>query len=213
MKKGAVLNKISEALSEINRKDTLIACEEALVAGISPDMVMHSLSGGMAIIGKRFGAGEAFISEIMMAGVILKDAQEIIKPYIKLEQISVTGKVVIGTVKGDLHDIGKNIVISLLESSGFEVIDLGVDVSEEKLILAVREHKPDVLGLSALLRTTVPEMTNIIEALDEAGLRENMKVIVGGLPLNDEYARNIGADYYAEDAWKGLQIIKEVVEH
>jgi 5-methyltetrahydrofolate--homocysteine methyltransferase len=166
----------------------------------------------MTIIGKRFGAGEAFISEIMMAGVILKDAQEIIKPYIKLDQISVTGKVVIGTVKGDLHDIGKNIVISLLESSGFEVIDLGVDVAEEKFITAVRENKPDVLGLSALLRTTVPEMIKIIDALGKACLREKMKVIVGGLPLNEEYARNIGADYYAKDAWKGLETIRKMVE-
>jgi methylmalonyl-CoA mutase cobalamin-binding domain/chain len=212
MKNGDALKKISETIAEINRKDTLTICEEALKAGISPKKVLHSLSEGMTIIGERFGTGEAFISEIIMAGVILKDAQEIIKPYIKLEQISATGKVLIGTVKGDLHDIGKNIVISLLESSGFEVIDLGVDVAEEEFISAVRENKPDVLGLSALLRTTVPEMTKIIDALGKTGLREKIKVIVGGLPLNDEYAKNIGADYYAKDAWRGLKIIRKLVE-
>lgn len=156
---------ISEDLAGVNHRDTLIACEEALSAGVSPERVLRALSDGMIIIGRRFGAGEAFISELIMAGVILKDAQEIIKPYIELKQISVTGKVVIGTVKGDLHDIGKNIVISLLEASGFEVIDLGVDVAEEDFITAVREHKPDILGLSALLRTTVPEMTKIIDTL------------------------------------------------
>jgi 5-methyltetrahydrofolate--homocysteine methyltransferase len=165
----------------------------------------------MTIIGERFGIGEAFISELMMAGVILKDAQRIIEPYLKLEQVTTTGRVVIGTVEGDLHDIGKNIVISLLEASGFEVFDLGVNVPAKNFIRAVKEHKPEVLGLSALLRTTVPEMENVIKKIEESGLREVVKIVVGGLPLNEEYAKKLGADYYAENAWKGLEIIKGLV--
>jgi 5-methyltetrahydrofolate--homocysteine methyltransferase len=147
----------------------------------------------------------------MMAGVILKDAQKTIEPYIKLEQITSTGIVVIGTVEGDLHDIGKNIVISLLEASGFKVFDLGVNVPAKRFVRAVKEHKPEVLGLSALLRTTVPEMENVIKKIEKNGLRDAVKIIVGGLPLNDEYAKKLGADYYAENAWKGLEIIKGLV--
>ena len=116
---------------------------------------------------------------------------------------------VIGTVEGDLHDIGKNIVVSLLSSLGFEVTDLGVDVPVDKFVQAVREVKPRFLGLSALLRATVPEMGRVIEALKVAGLRSRVKVIVGGLPLNEEYARRLGADYYAPDAWKGVETIRE----
>jgi len=115
-------------------------------------------------------------------------------------------------VEGDLHDIGKNIVISLLSSTGFEVTDLGINVPAAKFVEAVKNVRPDVLGMSALLRATVPEMGNVINALEKAGLRQNVKIIVGGLPLNAEYARRLGADYYAEDAWKGVEIIRKVVE-
>jgi len=212
MKEGDILNKLTSSLVEIDRKVTLHTCEKAMMAGVSPENALEALSEGMNIIGERFEAGEYFLSELMMAGVILKDAQGIIKPHLQLDQVKTAGKVVIGTVEGDLHDIGKNIVIALLEASGFDVIDLDTNVPAEKFVEAVRIQQPDIIGLSALLRATVPEMGKVIKSLDEAGLRKKVKVIVGGLPLNREYADEMGADYYAKDAWKGLEIIRGVVE-
>lgn len=118
---------------------------------------------------------------------------------------------VIGTVAGDLHDIGKNIVIALLEGEGFTVIDLGVNVPADKFVQTVRDEQPDILGLSALLRATVPEMGTVITTLKNAKLRDTVTIVVGGLPLNEEYSMQLGADYYAKDAWKGVEIIKQVV--
>lgn len=212
MEEGSILERLTTALVEIDRGGTLGACEEAMAAEILPERAVEALSDGMTIIGNKFEAGEYFLSELMMAGVILKAAQEVIKPHFKVDQVEAAGRVVIGTVEGDLHDIGKNIVISLLEASGFEVTDLDVNVPAERFVEAVRELEPDVLGLSALLRATVPEMGNVIKALEEAGLRQKVKVVVGGLPLNEEYARRMGADRYAEDAWKGVEIIRKVVD-
>jgi methylmalonyl-CoA mutase cobalamin-binding domain/chain len=207
-----VVERIKTSLIEISRKDTVSACEEALESGIPPAKVMETLFEGLNIIGEKFEVGDYFLSELIMAGEILKDTQIIIRPHLKLEQIKAPGKVVLGTVAGDLHDIGKNIVISLLEASGFEVIDLEVNVPADEFVKAVRDMEPEVLGLSALLRSTVPEMESVIKALKIEGLRGKVKVIVGGLPLNKEYAEKIGADYYAEDAWKGIEIIKEVLK-
>jgi 5-methyltetrahydrofolate--homocysteine methyltransferase len=207
-----VLERIRNSLIDITRRDTVKASEEALQSGVSPAVVMEALFDGLRIIGEKFEVGEYFLSELIMAGEILKDAQSIIKPHLRLEQIQATGKVVMGTVAGDLHDIGKNIVISLLEASGFDVVDLDVNVPIHEFVNAVREHEPDILGLSALLRSTAPEMKRVIQALEFEGLREKVKIIVGGLPLNPEYAMEIGADYYAEDAWKGMEIIKEVLQ-
>jgi 5-methyltetrahydrofolate--homocysteine methyltransferase len=208
-----VLERIRISLIDITRRDTVKACEEALQRGVPPATVMEALFDGLTIIGEKFEVGEYFLSELIMVGEILKDAQNVIRPHLKLEQIQSSGKVVMGTVAGDLHDIGKNIVISLLEASGFDVIDLDVNVPIHRFVKAVREHEPDVLGLSALLRSTAPEMKKVIEALESEGLRDKVKVIVGGLPLNPEYAMEIGADYYAEDAWKGIEIIREVLKN
>ncbi len=207
-----LLKKVTDAISDINLDGTMEACREAMAAETSPARVVGALSGGMLIIGERFEAKEYFLSELIMAGEIMKGAQEIIKPHLNMEQADTLGKVVVGTVEGDLHDIGKNIVASLLSSIGFEVIDLGVDVPAERFVEAVRKARPEVLGLSALLRATVPEMGKTVRALEAAGLRDKVKVVVGGLPLNEEYSRRLGADHYAEDAWRGVEIIKRVVE-
>jgi methylmalonyl-CoA mutase cobalamin-binding domain/chain len=212
MEEENALKRLMNAMADIETDKTLDACRKALGAGISPAMVINALSEGMRIIGERFEAKEYFLSELIMAGEIMNDAQEIIGPYLEVGQVQRRGKVVMGTVEGDLHDIGKNIAASLLSSVGFEVIDLGVNVPAEKFVQAVNDVKPDALGLSALLRATVPEMKNVIEALRKAGLRERVKIIVGGLPLNEEYARKLGADYYAEDAWKGVEIIRKIVD-
>jgi len=207
-----ILKKLTDAMASIDYDETLKTCRDAVSDGVSPAKLIGALSEGMRIIGERFEAKEYFLSELIMAGEIMKEAQEILKPHFKAGQIRVPGRVVMGTVEGDLHDIGKNIVISLLSSTGFEVTDLGINVPAAKFVEAVKNVRPDVLGMSALLRATVPEMGNVINALEKAGLRQNVKIIVGGLPLNAEYARRLGADYYAEDAWKGVEIIRKVVE-
>lgn len=165
----------------------------------------------MNIIGKRFEVKEYFLSELIMAGEMFREAQEIIGPHITKGDVKAPGKIVIGTVEGDLHDIGKNIVVVLLLAEGFEVTDLGVNVPSNVFIDAVRRNKPDLLGLSALLRATVPQMSVINKELEKEGLRNEVKVIVGGLPLNEDYAKRLGADYYAKDAWLGVEIIKNVV--
>jgi len=147
--------------------------------------------------------------ELVISAEVMKEGMNIIKPYIKGEGVKTQGKVVLATVAGDQHSIGKDLVATLLNSSGFEVIDLGVDVPTEKIVDAVRRHKPQILGLSALLTTTMPEMENIIKALKAAGIRKNVKVIVGGSPLTDEYAKKIGADYRALDAMNGIAKCRE----
>ncbi len=200
---------ISSAMADVNFESTLRRCEEALSKGAKADDIVKALAEGMRVIGERFEAKEYFLSELIMAGEIMKEAQTMLKPHLEASAEQTSEKVVIGTVEGDLHDIGKNIVVSLLSSMGFEVTDLGVDVPADKFARAVDEVKPRFLGLSALLRATVPEMGRVIEALRKAGLRDRVRVIVGGLPLNEEYARRLGADYYASDAWKGVETIRE----
>ena len=212
MPDNEILKKLTTALSSIDYDGTLKACEEAMSKGVSPAEVVGALSEGMRVIGERFEAREYFLSELIMAGEIMKEAQETLKPHLKMGEIRVPGRVVIGTVEGDLHDIGKNIVVSLLTSMGYEVTDLGVNVPAARFVEAIRSVRPDILGLSALLRATVPEMGNVINALENAGLRQGVKVIVGGLPLNEEYAKRLGADYYAPDAWKGVELIRRVVK-
>ena len=206
------LGRIAKSMAEIDFDGTVKACQDAMKEGVPVAKVVGALSDGMRVIGERFEAKEYFLSELIMAGEIMKEAQEVIRPYFKEGQVKVPGKVVMGTIEGDLHDIGKNIVVALLQSVGYQVTDLGVNVPASKFVEAVRNVKPDVLGLSALLRATVPEMGNVIISLEKAGLRKDVKIVVGGLPLNEEYAKKLGADYYAPDAWKGVELIRKVVE-
>jgi 5-methyltetrahydrofolate--homocysteine methyltransferase len=207
-----ILDEITRSLAEIDFEANPIACKDAIAANIPSKEIIDALSKGMNIIGKKFEVKEYFLSELIMAGEMFREAQEIIGPYIKKGDVKVPGKVVIGTVEGDLHDIGKNIVVVLLRAKGFEVTDLGVNVPSNEFIDAVRKDKPDVLGMSALLRATVPQMSAVIKQLEKKELRDSVKVIVGGLPLNEEYAKRLGADYYAKDAWLGVGIIKKAVE-
>jgi 5-methyltetrahydrofolate--homocysteine methyltransferase len=208
-----ILNKIVNSLAEVDYEATPKLCKNALEADISPNAILEALSKGMEIIGKRFENGEYFLSELIMAGEIFKEAQEIMGSKTQMNGNEMLGKIVIGTVQGDLHDLGKNIVVNLLRSEGFEVVDLGINVPAKKFVESIREHKPDVLGLSALLRATVPEMKIVVEELVKEGLRDRVKIVVGGLPLNDEYAKRIGADFYAKDAWLGVEIIKKLVDN
>jgi 5-methyltetrahydrofolate--homocysteine methyltransferase len=163
-------------------------------------IIDDGLIAGMNEVGVKFKAGDMFVPEVIMSAKAMSAGVDAVKPFIKGEGIKAPGVVVIGTVKGDLHDIGKNLVCMILESAGFKVIDLGVDNSAEQFIEAVKEHKPQVVGMSALLTTTMPFMKETIDAFVEEGIRDTVKIIVGGAPVSRQYAEEIGADGYGEDA-------------
>jgi 5-methyltetrahydrofolate--homocysteine methyltransferase len=178
---------------------------EAMNAGIDPvRAIIDGLAAGLEIIGERFGNGDCFLSELILAAEVMKDGMSIIQPYIKGDEMRAKGKIVLATVEGDNHDIGKSLVATLLKISGFDVIDLGVDVSKEVILEAVKMHRPDILGLSALLTVTMLEMQKVIHGLVDAGLRDGVKVIVGGSPVTEEFAKRIGADHNARNAMEGV---------
>jgi 5-methyltetrahydrofolate--homocysteine methyltransferase len=183
--------------------------QEALDAGVSADEILQKgLITGMDIVGEKMESGEMFIPEVLMAGRAMSLSVDILKPMLAEGQSSSAGKVIIGTVKGDLHDIGKNLVVMMIESVGFEVIDLGVDVEPEIFVETIREHQPDIVGISALLTTTMPMMQKTIESIEASGLRKNLKIIVGGAPVNQAFADEIGADAFAPDAGAASKMSK-----
>ncbi|MHA1207838.1 MAG: cobalamin B12-binding domain-containing protein [Candidatus Freyarchaeota archaeon] len=162
-------------------------------------------------IGKMFEEKQYFISDLIMAGEMLKGALEILKPVIGTKKVKKVGKIVIGTVEGDIHDIGKNIVTALLEASGFEVIDLGIDVPPKKFVEAINKNKPETLGLSGLLTEAIESMKKTIDAIKEAGLRDKVKVIIGGGRVDEDAKKYVGADAWTRDAATGIKLIKEFV--
>jgi len=175
--------------------------------------IVGSMGGVMSIVGNKYEKGECFLPDLIMAGETMKEGLSILKPYLEsTRNNSQTGKILIGTVKGDIHDIGKNIVVSLLSGAGFKVYDLGVDVSAEIFVEQVRKNKPDIVAMSALLTTTMPEMKNVIKSLKKSELRDKVKVIVGGAPVSDSFAMEIGADAYAKDAFRGVEICKRILK-
>ncbi|MBA7689990.1 Methionine synthase [subsurface metagenome] len=175
------------------------------------DILANGLLGGMSVVGKRFKAGEMFIPEVLASAHAMHEGLNIVKPLLAKAGQKAVGRVIIGTVEGDIHDIGKKIVGFLLEGNGFEVIDLGVDVKAEAFAQAIGEHKPDILGMSALLTTTMLNMGRTIDLLREKGLREKIKIIVGGAPVNEEFAKSIGADGYAPEAGSAVQLVKKLL--
>jgi 5-methyltetrahydrofolate--homocysteine methyltransferase len=174
-------------------------------------LINESLIGAMDIVGQRFASNEIFVPEMLVSAVTMKKGLELIKPLLTGTGSQSKGTILIGTVKGDLHDIGKNLVIMMLEGAGYNVVDLGVDLSVEKVIAKVEEYKPDVLGLSALLTTTMPEMDKVIRMLEQKGLRDGVRVIVGGAPVDANFAKKIGADGYGKDAGEAVQLAKKFV--
>lgn len=186
--------------------------EKAIQNGADLDQIVNdTFASAMEIVGKKFTDGEVFVPEMLVAAVTMKKGLEIIKPLLNAAELESKGTVLMGTVKGDLHDVGKNLVIMMLEAAGFHVIDLGVDVSRETFVQQVQEVKPDILGLSALLTTTMPEMKNVIEALEEKRLRNTVKVMVGGAPIDARFAEKIGADGYGKDAAEAVQLSKTLI--
>lgn len=186
--------------------------QAAIAENVDPQLLINgAMVPAMEEIGSRFEAGKAFVPELLMAARAMKGALDLIKPLLKGDSTAILGKVVIGTVKGDLHDIGKNLVASMLEGCGFEVINLGTDVSGEKFIAAIKEHNANILCMSALLTTTMTYMKEVIEALGAAGVRDQVKVMVGGAPLNDDFAKSIGADGYSANANSAVTLAKALV--
>ncbi|NVM04925.1 MAG: corrinoid protein [Candidatus Helarchaeota archaeon] len=209
MSETDILNKIINSIANLDIQNVPKLCEEALNKGILPTKIItNGLVKGLAIVGEKFEAKEYFIPELIVVGESVKRAMKILEPHMKKTDIIKIGKVIVGTVHGDLHDIGKNLLKIYLEADGFEVIDLGNDAPKEKFVEIIRAEKPFIVGMSALTTFTMPEMEKVIEALKEAGLRNQVKIIIGGAPITKKFADMIGADDYAKDVIEGVKICK-----
>ncbi len=201
-----------DAILHGDAKKAHAATEAALAAGAVPmQLISESMVPAMDEVGRLFEAEEYFVPELLLAGRAMRSALDLLRPLMTASGQKLSTKVVIGTVKGDLHDIGKNIVGSMLEGSGFEVIDLGTDVSPEKFVSAVEEQKPHVVCMSALLTVTMPSMKTTIEAIKTAGLRTRVKVLIGGAPVTMQYAKEIGADGYSENASGAVGMVRNLI--
>jgi len=188
------------------------ATNQALAWGQSPGNILeHGLVAGMDVVGQDFGAGILFVPEVLRAANAMKAAMEILRPLLTETGVPKVGVAVIGTVKGDIHDIGKNLVAMMWEGAGFEVHNLGNNVDADKFINAIREHGANLLGMSALLTTTMPYMATVIERLQAEGLRDRVKVLVGGAPLNEAFAEDIGADRFCKDAAEAVVVAKAMM--
>jgi len=206
------LDQLREAVINGNAKAAASLTADALAAGVAPQFVVDTaLIPAMDEAGRLFEQGEFFVPELLVASRALKASQALITPRLAGAGAASRGTVVIGTVKGDLHDIGKNLVVALLQGGGFDVIDLGADVAPEAFVDAIRRHHPDVVGLSALLTTTMLQMRHTIRALGDAGLRNGVKVMVGGAPVTERFARECGSDGYADNAAAAVALARSLV--
>lgn len=209
----AILTQISENLQSGNAPKVGELVKEALKQGISPkDILQGGLIAGMDIIGMKFKNNEVYVPEVLIAARAMHAGMDVLKPVLSESGVEPIGKVIIGTVKGDLHDIGKNLVKMMMEGAGFDVVDLGVDVPAEKFVEAVNEHNSNIIAMSALLTTTMPYMKTVIETLEKAGLKDKVKIMVGGAPVTNNYAKEIGADGYASDAASATSKCKELLK-
>jgi 5-methyltetrahydrofolate--homocysteine methyltransferase len=208
----ADLQKIADAVIAGNREEVARLTQAAIDEGVSPaDIINQGLIAGMSVVGAKFKANEFYVPEVLIAARAMHAGMDLIKPLLVETGVEPRGVVVIGTVKGDLHDIGKNLVAMMLEGGGYEVIDLDVDVAPEKFVAAVNEKNPQIVALSALLTTTMPSMKDTIDALAAAGVRDKVKVMIGGAPVTQEYADEIGADGYAPDAASAVDLANALV--
>ncbi len=202
------------ALSQGKMDEAKRLTQEALDRGESAGTILkEGLISAMDRIGVKFKNGEVYIPEVLIAARAMHAGMAILKPILSKSTGTMAGKVLIGTVKGDLHDIGKNLVVMMLEGGGFDVVDLGIDVPADKFVEAIKAHQPHVVGLSALLTTTMREMKTTIEVIEKSGLSNQVKMIVGGAPLTEKFAREIGADGYAPDAASAVDVVKSLLVH
>jgi 5-methyltetrahydrofolate--homocysteine methyltransferase len=206
------LEAIYEAVLKGDAKKTEAEVAAAMEAKVPPGDILHKACiPAMGEVGRLFEEGEKFVPEMLISARAMQAGMNLLKPHLAEADVSTLGKVVVGTVAGDLHDIGKNLVGMMLEGSGFEVIDLSTDVSPQQFVDAVKEHAPQMVGMSALLTTTMPSMGATIEALKEAGLRDQVKVMIGGAPITQDFAEKIGADGFAPDASSAARKAKELL--
>jgi corrinoid protein of di/trimethylamine methyltransferase len=206
------LNELYEAVLKGNLPRTIEVTNEAIANNVSPQIIINDyMARAMGEIGAQFEAGKAFVPQMLMSARAMKGALAILRPYMSADDDVTIGTILIGTVKGDLHDIGKNLVACMLEGCGFRVINLGVDVSSDRFVQAVQEHNPDILCLSALLTTTMNYMKDVIVALNHAGLKNKIKVMVGGAPVNWDFAQQIGADGYSDNANSAVGMAKKLL--
>jgi methylmalonyl-CoA mutase cobalamin-binding domain/chain len=208
------LASIKDAILQMKDVEEVKKCvNDELKSGLEPIKIVNELAETLLKVGEKYENGEYFLSELMMAGILATEVINLLEPYLAKDQESETKmKIVIGTVKGDIHDIGKNIVIMMLRAVGFQVLDLGVDVSVEKFMDSIRNERPKVLGMSALLTSTINEMKIVIDALENEGLRESVKIIIGGRPVSEEFAQEIGADGYGRDSVDAIKVVKKFVD-
>ena len=209
----SILEEISEFLQKGKRKNVKALIEQALEEGIDPKIILkEGLMPGMSIIGGKFKREELFVPDVMMAARAMNVGLSILEPKLVEAGNEPIGRVVIGTVQGDLHDIGKNLTAMLLKGAGFEIYDMGVDVSAEAFLEKAEEVNADIIGLSALLSTTMSQMKEVIDLLKEKNLRDKYIVMIGGAPITNEFAEEIGADYYTPDAASAAEVAKKAVE-
>ena len=207
-----ILQKVSEELQKGNYQEVPKLIQEALNAKIPPAKILSDgLVAGMDIVGDKFRRDELFMPEVLISAKAMQAGMDVLRPKLIEVGAKLAGKIVLGTVKGDLHDIGKNLVGMLMEGAGFQVIDLGIDVGSEKFVEAVKSQKPNLLGLSALLTTTMPKMKEVMESLVEAGVRGSVKVMIGGAPVTEKFAKDVGADGYAPDAASAVEKARGLV--
>jgi 5-methyltetrahydrofolate--homocysteine methyltransferase len=207
-----VLQKLFDAVLEGDFEGVKTNLHASLEAKLDPTVILNDgMIAAMREVGIRFEEGDYYVPEMLIAARAMQSGMAILKPYLQQADRKSTGKVVIGTVKGDLHDIGKNLVALMLEGAGFEIKDLGVDVPIEDFIRAVQEEKPDIVAMSALLTTTMPMMKQTIDAFETAGLRDKVKFIIGGAPITETYANQIGADGFSSDASRAVNVAKSLV--
>jgi 5-methyltetrahydrofolate--homocysteine methyltransferase len=209
-----IIDKLSDAIVSLDAERTQEVTIQGIEDGLNPlDMINEGIRPALEGMGERFASGDLFLPELMLAAKAADAAIEILEPALLTHGSSrdQLGKVLMATVTGDIHDIGKNIVALLLKSAGFEVVDIGVDKTEEEILTAAREHEVNVIGLSALLTTTIPRMREFIELLEESGIRDKYKVIIGGAPVSQEFADMIGADGYGADATHAVTVTRRLI--
>jgi 5-methyltetrahydrofolate--homocysteine methyltransferase len=205
------IEKLYDAILNGKNKDAVAITQEALDAGTTAqELIDGGMIPAMGEVGQRFENEEFFVPELLLAARAMKAALELIRPHLVQEGVEARGCAVVGTVKGDLHDIGKNLVASMLEGAGYEIVDLGTDVSPEQFVAAAKEKGANLMGLSALLTVTMPSMKNTVELLEKEGIRDQVKVMVGGAPLSSEYAEEIGADGYADNASAAVRLAQQL---
>jgi len=208
----ADLQKIADGIIKGQAEEVAKLVQQALNENVSPKEILdNGLIGGMNIIGKRFKNNEVYVPEVLIAARAMHRGMDVLKPVLVESGVQPIGKIAVGTVKGDLHDIGKNLVVMMLQGAGFETTDLGIDLLPEKFVEAAKQGA-QIIGLSALLTTTMPAMKKVIDVFRESGLREKVKIMVGGAPVTQEYADEIGADGYASDAASAVDKAKELLQ-